>query len=123
MTSTHVAGALKRHRPSERVLRSATYVRSRRANRLKIVLGAVLCSVVVLPVVFAGLLPIPDPLAQDLSARLQPPLSPDHLFGTDALGRDLLSRVLYGGQISLRIGVLAVLISGVIGIVAGMVAG
>lgn len=123
MTTTDVAGALKRHRPSERVLRSATYARSRRANRLKIVLGAILCSVVVLPVVFAGLLPIPDPLAQDLSARLQPPLSPDHPLGTDALGRDLLSRVLYGGQISLRIGVLAVLISGVVGIVAGMIAG
>jgi peptide/nickel transport system permease protein len=122
-TTTHVTGVLGRHRPSERVLRSATYVRSRRANRLKITLGAVLCSVVVLPVVFAGLLPIPDPLAQDLTARLQPPLSPDHLFGTDALGRDLLSRVLYGGQISLRIGVLAVLISGVVGIVAGMGAG
>jgi peptide/nickel transport system permease protein len=121
--TTDVTGVLGRHRPSERVLRSATYVRSRRANRLKITLGALLCSVVVLPVVFAGLLPIPDPLAQDLSARLQPPLSPGHLFGTDALGRDLLSRVLYGGQISLRIGVLAVLISGVVGIVAGMVAG
>jgi peptide/nickel transport system permease protein len=123
MTTTDVEGVLKRHRPSERVLRSATHARSRRANRLKIILGAFLCSVVVLPVVFAGLLPIPDPLAQDLSARLQPPLSPDHLFGTDALGRDLLSRILYGGQISLRIGVLAVLISGVVGIVAGMVAG
>lgn len=123
MTTTDVAGVLKRHRPSERVLRSATYARSRRANRLKIVLGAILCSVVVLPVVFAGLLPIPDPLAQDLSARLQPPLSPDHPLGTDALGRDLLSRVLYGGQISLRIGVLAVLISGVVGIIAGMIAG
>lgn len=123
MTTTDVGGVLQRHRPSERVLRSATHLRSKRANRLKITLGAVLCSVVLLPVVFAGLLPIPDPLAQDLSARLQPPLSPDHLFGTDALGRDLLSRVLYGGQISLRIGVLAVLISGVVGIVLGMVAG
>jgi peptide/nickel transport system permease protein len=123
MTTTDVGDVLKRHRPSERALRSAAYVRSRRANRFKIILGTVLCSVVVLPVVFAGFLPIPDPLAQDLSARLQPPLSPGHLFGTDALGRDLLSRVLYGGQISLRIGILAVLISGVVGIVAGMIAG
>jgi peptide/nickel transport system permease protein len=123
VTTTDVAGALGRHRPSERALRSATHVRSRRANRFKIILGAVLCAVVVLPVVFADLLPIADPLAQDISARLQPPLSPGHLFGTDALGRDLLSRVLYGGQISLRIGVLAVLISGLVGIVAGMVAG
>lgn len=121
--TTDIQGVLGRHRPSERVLRSATYMRSRRANRLKIVIGAVLCAVVVLPVVFADLLPISDPLAQDISARLQPPLTPDHLFGTDALGRDLLSRVLYGGQISLRIGVLAVLISGLVGIVAGMTAG
>jgi peptide/nickel transport system permease protein len=48
-----------------------------------------------------------DPLAQDLQRRLQPPGWP-HLLGTDEFGRDLLSRVLYGARISLRLGVLAI---------------
>lgn len=113
----------RHHRPSDRELRSAAYARNRRSSLVKIWVGAVLCAVVILPVTFAGLLPIPGPLAQDIAARLQPPMSPGHVLGTDALGRDLLSRLLYGGQVSLRIGVLAVLISGVVGIVAGMLAG
>jgi peptide/nickel transport system permease protein len=112
-----------RHRPSDRVLRSAAHARSRRSNRVKMSIGAVLCAVVIVPVAFAALLPIPDPLTQDISARLLPPLSPDHVLGTDALGRDLLSRLVYGGQVSLRIGGLAVLISGVVGVIAGMSAG
>ena len=46
--------------------------------------------------------------ATDLAARRLPPLTDGHLFGTDQLGRDLLARVLYGGQVSLAIGLLAV---------------
>jgi len=68
-------------------------------------------------------LPIPDPSAQDLSRRRLPPLAEGHLFGTDALGRDLLSLVLHGGQVSLTIGLLAVTISGIIGVVLGSAAG
>ena len=52
-----------------------------------------------------------------------PPLSPGHLFGTDPNGRDLLSRILHGGQTSLIIGLLAIVFSGLIGIVAGSLAG
>ena len=65
----------------------------------------------------------PDPNDQDLAARRLPPLTDGHLFGTDQLGRDLLSRVLHGGQVSLTIGVLAVVVSGLIGIVLGAAAG
>src|SRR5918996_1315112 len=61
--------------------------------------------------------------ARDLARRRLAPLTDGHLFGTDQLGRDLLSRVLHGGQVSLSIGVLAVLVSGLIGIVAGAAAG
>ena len=68
-------------------------------------------------------LPIPGPDAQNLGQRRLPPLTDGHLFGTDQLGRDLLSRVLHGGQVSLSIGVLAVLVSGVIGVLAGSAAG
>jgi peptide/nickel transport system permease protein len=82
------------------------------------------CTVlVVLPIVLARVLPLPDPTAQDLSQRRLPPLSTGHLFGTDALGRDLLSLILHGGQVSLFIGLLAVTISGLIGLVLGSAAG
>jgi peptide/nickel transport system permease protein len=63
-----------------------------------------------------------DPYRVDMDAVMVPP-SAGHIFGTDYLGRDLFSRVLYGGRISLAIGVLAVLISGLVGTTVGAVAG
>ena len=80
-------------------------------------------ALVVLPVALANVLPLPGADEQDLGKRRLPPLTDGHLFGTDELGRDLLSRVLHGGQVSLTIGVLAVIVSGVIGVVAGSAAG
>ncbi|HLV44012.1 MAG TPA: ABC transporter permease, partial [Aggregatilineales bacterium] len=58
----------------------------------------------------------------DTSARLQPP-SAEHPFGTDTVGRDILARTIYGGQISLLIGLAAVLIELVVGITVGALAG
>lgn len=106
-----------------RDLARATATRQRRGARFKLWAGAVCTALVVLPVALAGLLPLPGANAQDLSRRRLPPLSEGHLFGTDQLGRDLLSRVLHGGQVSLTVGVLAVLVSGLIGIAAGSAAG
>jgi peptide/nickel transport system permease protein len=63
-----------------------------------------------------------DPLAQDLSARLEAP-SGRHLFGADDLGRDVLSRVLYGARISLPMGGFVVLLTGLIGVSIGAVSG
>lgn len=63
-----------------------------------------------------------DPEASDISKRLQPP-SWDHPFGTDGLGRDLLTRVLHGGRISMTVGFLVVVITLAIGIPVGAVAG
>ncbi len=60
--------------------------------------------------------------AQSLTDRLQPP-SPAHLLGTDGLGRDVLSRMLWGGRVSLAVGVCAALLTVAIGVVAGCVAG
>ncbi|GAB3280092.1 ABC transporter permease [Kineosporia babensis] len=94
-----------------------------RGNRFKTVTGAICTLVVVIPVALAQVLPIPDPDQQDLSQRRLPPLTDGHLFGTDALGRDLLSLVLHGGQVSIAIGLLAVTVSGLIGILAGSAAG
>src|SRR2546426_9935045 len=56
-------------------------------------------------------LDLPDPAAIRLSSRLLPPGSPEHLLGTDAFGRDLLSRVVWGGRLSLSIGIAAALIA------------
>ncbi|WP_431904570.1 ABC transporter permease [Amycolatopsis thermoflava] len=105
------------------VLARASATRRRRAVRLKLWAGSVCTLVVVLPILLAGVLPLPGPNDQDLARRRLPPLSEGHLFGTDQLGRDLLSRVLHGGQVSLAIGVLAVLVSGLVGLLAGAAAG
>lgn len=63
-----------------------------------------------------------DPSVQDLAARLQGP-SWDHPFGHDELGRDILSRVLLGTRISMRVGATVVLLSGIFGVLIGGVAG
>ncbi len=69
-----------------------------------------------------------DPLAVDIRHRLSPPQwmeggSPEHLLGTDQVGRDLLARMMYGGRVSLVVGVGAVLISATIGVLLGLGAG
>jgi peptide/nickel transport system permease protein len=61
-------------------------------------------------------------LAQELGSRLQPP-SPVHWLGTDSLGRDIASRILYGARISLIIGVVVVTTAGIVGTAIGLVAG
>ncbi|MGX1564836.1 ABC transporter permease [Streptomyces sp. NPDC055506] len=121
--STPVAGTERPSAVGARDLARATATRQRRGSRLKIWAGSVCTALVVVPVALASLLPLPEANAQDLSERRLPPLSAGHLLGTDQLGRDLLSRILHGGQVSLSVGVLAVLVSGLIGIVAGSAAG
>ncbi|MBN1297033.1 ABC transporter permease subunit [bacterium] len=63
-----------------------------------------------------------DPATQDLTLRLQPP-DASHLFGMDHLGRDLFSRVVYGAQISMTVGLIVTSISLVIGVMIGMISG
>ncbi len=91
-------------------------------------IGAGILGLIVLASLAAPLIAPHDPYAQDVSRRLIPPIwqakgTWDHILGTDKLGRDYLSRLLYGGQISLLIGVSAALISGLIGTVLGLCAG
>ncbi len=67
-------------------------------------------------------LPIQDPIHQDLPNRLKPP-SVQHPFGTDNYGRDVLSRVIWGGRISLLVGIFSVAIGSLIGITLGVISG
>ena len=92
-----------------------------RKNRLSIV-GSILISGFLLLALTAPLIAPADPMAQALYNRLSPPTL-EHPFGTDDFGRDILSRVIYGARISLRVGVFAVLIALILGTCIGVVAG
>ncbi|HEY7363135.1 MAG TPA: ABC transporter permease [Methylomirabilota bacterium] len=92
------------------------------------VIGAVIVGLVIMAAVAAPLLATSDPIDQDLTVVLKPPFwledgSVQHPLGTDHLGRDVYSRLVYGAQISLTISVLAALLGAVVGVVAGLVAG
>ncbi len=105
------------------LLRRSAAVRRARYSTIKIWVGAICAGVVIIPVVLARVLPLPDPIVGALSESSLPPFSAGHLLGTDPNGRDLLSRILHGGQTSLVIGMLAIFVSGLVGIVAGAAAG
>lgn len=83
--------------------------------------GSITFSLIVLAVLLVPLSPY-DPNTSQMAERLQPP-SWQHPMGTDALGRDLLTRVLYGGRISLSVGLMVVAIALLIGVPIGAVAG
>ena len=92
------------------------------------IIGSVIVFAVVAIALLAPLLAPHDPYEQDLMKRLLPPFwdsrgSWEHIFGTDHLGRDYLSRLIYGARISLLIGIGAALISGLIGTIMGVMAG
>ena len=86
-------------------------------------LGLAIVVVLVLAAIFAPLLAPADPIAQDLSRRLMPPGTPGFLLGSDELGRDILSRLLYGARITLYIVALVVITAPVFGLLVGTVAG
>jgi peptide/nickel transport system permease protein len=92
-----------------------------------VIAGGILV-VIVLMALAAPLIAPYDPYAQELANRLVPPVFMEggswvHPLGTDALGRDYLSRVIYGARVSLMIGLLTALLSGLIGAVLGITAG
>src|SRR5918998_6513931 len=91
------------------------------SNRLAL-FGAALMSLFILMGVFAPLIAPYDPLQQDLAGKFAPP-SGAHLMGQDELGRDILSRVIYGARISLTAGLAAVFIATTLGTMVGMLAG
>ena len=92
-----------------------------RKHTMAIVGGVVTLAVIIL-VAFAPLFSNFDPMTQDLLNRFQPP-STQHWMGTDDLGRDMFSRVLYGGRISLSVGMFAMAISIFLGSSIGLASG
>jgi peptide/nickel transport system permease protein len=91
-------------------------------------IGAAIVGVAAFCALFAPLLAPHDPFAQDLGKRLLVPFwmdgtDPQHLLGTDQLGRDYLARLIYGARISMLIGVTVSIVSGLIGITLGVLGG
>lgn len=108
------ASALELDLPADSVTR-----RPRRKFSATGVLGIVILGVLVAASVLAPIVVAYSPLEQDLSAVLQPP-SGSHWFGTDELGRDQFSRVLYGGRTALSVTLIASVIAALVGVVLGL---
>lgn len=100
--------------------RGHDYLRKYRNNRL-VFSGALLIIFLVASALLAPMLGLADHLFVDNAIRMQPPSS-DYFFGTDGLGRDVLSRVLYGGRVSLGIALASVSIAATAGAVVGLLA-
>lgn len=91
-------------------------------NKLAVV-GLIILVVLILIGIFADqLAPYPYDL-QDYRSLFLPPGSPGHILGTDNLGRDVLSRLIYGARLSIKMGVLSILLAAVLGMILGSIAG
>ena len=113
-------------RPGPDAARQVTW---RRLARLRWGVGAAgVLLLIIVTTVFAPVISPYDPLAVDIRHRLSPPAwmehgTVEHVLGTDQVGRDLLARMIYGGRVSLLVGVAAVVISATIGVLLGLGAG
>ena len=86
------------------------------------VTGAIMLAILIFMAIGADVISPYDPIKQDLTNRLEPPTA-EHWFGTDEIGRDIFSRVIYGTRISLLVGLVAVSFSCVVGCFLGAIAG
>jgi peptide/nickel transport system permease protein len=105
----------------------AQKLRSRIVGHKGLLIGGVVLGILVIIALFAPIIAPHDPYAQSLMNRMQSPVflggTWEHPLGTDHLGRDYLSRLIYGARVSLVIGTVAALISGTIGTILGVSAG
>ncbi|WP_172299232.1 ABC transporter permease [Pseudoruegeria sp. HB172150] len=93
-----------------------------RSNTLAMI-GLIILVFLIVCAIFAPLLATHDPYAQDLGQRLLPPGFQGNLFGTDSLGRDIYSRLLFGARISIYIVLLVAMVAPLIGLIIGTIAG
>tara|TARA_B100000686_G_scaffold352680_1_gene455569 strand:- start:1151 stop:2053 length:903 start_codon:yes stop_codon:yes gene_type:complete len=105
-----------KHRMSLFRIIISSFIRNRTA-----LLGIVIIMAFSISAIFAPLI-VSDPLKMDFDALMQPP-SLSHPIGTDSMGRDNLSRVVYGGRVSLQVGILAMFIATTAGVTIGLSAG
>lgn len=91
-------------------------------GRWIVILGTFLIILITVAAIFAPLIAPYDPYKVNLKDSLQQP-SADHWLGTDEMGRDVLSRIIYGSQIALLVGVIVVTVSGAAGMLLGLIAG
>ena len=125
-----MASSIPASAPAEsvRVAVAPTAPAQRRRRPWLVVLGVGFVALLAVVAAAAPLLAPEDPIRQSLRGRLSPPTwegtdGRAHLLGTDHLGRDVLSRVIYGSRVSLVIGFSAVLVGGILGSAAGLMAG
>jgi peptide/nickel transport system permease protein len=86
-------------------------------------IGLLILLVLIVAALFGPTFAPHDPYAQELANRLMPPGAPGHLLGTDALGRDILSRVIHGARLTLSIAILVVLLVVPVGLAVGTLSG
>ena len=125
-----MASSIPASAPAEsvRVAAAPAAPAQRRRRPWLVVLGVGFVALLAVVAAAAPLLAPEDPIRQSLRGRLSPPTwegtdGRAHLLGTDHLGRDVLSRVIYGSRVSLVIGFSAVLVGGILGSAAGLMAG
>jgi peptide/nickel transport system permease protein len=108
----------------EMISRVSGFGRFRRVffGRKIVVFGLVIIMILVIAAIFAPFIAPYDPYKTDMAHPLLQPSS-THLLGTDSLGRDTLSRVIFGARVSLIVGISAIALSGTIGITLGLIAG
>ncbi len=115
--------ALTEHHPWRTVPAAPVVARPRRRRvNLPLVIGGTLIAFIALLAILAPLLTTYDPAAIDPARRLEPP-GAAHPLGTDRLGRDVLSRILYGGRIAVAVGLVAVIIGAGGGVTLGLISG
>ncbi|MEO1018285.1 MAG: dipeptide/oligopeptide/nickel ABC transporter permease/ATP-binding protein, partial [Pseudomonadota bacterium] len=117
VSSAPIATAVEdTHRPKR-----ATLLTRLSRNRLALV-GLVIVTTIVAIAVAAPILPLQDPNLTEPANRLKPPFTEGHWLGTDQLGRDMLSRLIWGARVSLAVGIAATLVAALVGSTIGLVA-
>jgi peptide/nickel transport system permease protein len=101
--------------------------RWRQARRLPLIPLTLILVLLVIPAAFADLIAPHDPRAGGLSQRYIPPVwdggTSKHILGTDRMGRDVLSRIIHGSRVSVKVSVIGIFLGGVIGVTLGLMAG